>query len=343
MSLVLARIEGRLGHIVLNRPSALNALNSEMVAGVAAALDAWRNDERVACVLLTGAGERGFCAGGDIRAVHGLVSAGKFEEAAAFFRAEYRLDAKIARYPKPIIAIMDGITMGGGIGLGSHARHRVVTERSMLAMPETRIGFFPDVGATFLLSRAEGELGTHAGLTGNRLGAADAIACNLADHLVPSQKCGALREALAAGRAPDEAITGLAAPAGTSQLRAAQNWIDRCYRGDDAGAIVEALRAEGQNESVDSIAGNSPSSIKVTLQALRNARRLGTLEECLDQEFRLTMSIIRDPDFREGVRAAVIDKDRKPKWRAARLEDVSEADVARHFGPVPEGELALAA
>ena len=341
MSDVIAAIEGELGHITLNRPQALNALTRGMVEAVAAALDAWRDDDAVRHILLDGAGERAFCAGGDIRAVQRAASEGDFAEAARFFRAEYALNGQIAKYQKPIVAIMDGITMGGGIGLGAHASHRIVTERSVLAMPEARIGFFTDVGAAWLLSRAPGELGTHAGLTGAHLDAADAIALGLANTFIPSQAVADLAAALATCP-PDDAIARFASPPNVSRIAASRDWIDRCYRGDDAASIVAALKAEGHTETAQIIAENSPSAVKTILRALRNAREFTSLEECLDQDFRLAMNMIREHDFREGVRAAVIDKDRKPRWSPPRLADVDDAAIARYFATPPEGELGLA-
>ncbi|CAN5342341.1 enoyl-CoA hydratase/isomerase family protein [soil metagenome] len=340
MSEVLAAVEGHLGHITLNRPNALNALTLGMVEAVADVLERWRNDDAIRCILLDGAGERAFCAGGDIRAVQAAASAGDYAQAARFFRGEYSLNGMIATYKKPVVAIMDGITMGGGIGLGGHASRRVVTERSVLAMPEARIGFFTDVGATWLFSRAPGELGTHIGLTGARLTGADAIEAGLADSYIPFSMMGALAGCLRAGDAYDS-VQDFAVEPPKNVLEESRSWIDRCYQSDDAAAIVAALRAAGQAETADTIESNSPSSVKTILRALRNARDFDTLEACLDQDFRLAMNMIRTPDFREGVRAAVIDKDRSPRWSPPRLADADNAVIARYFDTPPEGELGL--
>lgn len=349
MSGILTETAGALGRITLNRPGALNALTLDMVREITAALNAWVDDPAVAVVLLDGAGTRGFCAGGDIRALYDAAKAADWAGPEAFFRKEYTLNASIGCYPKPIVAVMDGITMGGGIGLGGHASHRVVTERSSIAMPEARIGFFPDVGGTYLLGTAPGELGTHVALTAGRLDAADAIACGLADVLIPVERLAELPRRLALCRTGDEVaqvLGGLGGVPPESGLAADRPWIDRCYAFDTAEAIFEALSSApepGARKAAEEIAGNSPSSVKITLSALRAARRLGQLAPCLDQEFRVTLSVIRDPDFVEGVRAAVVDKDRSPRWSPASLEAVSEEAVTRHFRPLTHTrELGLA-
>jgi enoyl-CoA hydratase len=333
MSDVLARIEGKAGHITLNRPAALNALTLDMVRAIDQALAAWETDDAVALILMDGAGERGFCAGGDIRALYDAAKAQRLELPEMFFREEYHLNRRIARYAKPIVALMDGVVMGGGIGLGGHSSHRVVTERSVLAMPETRIGFIPDVGGTYLLGTAPGELGTHAALSGGRMDGADAIAVGLADVFVPSAKLDELRRVLIE-EGSASALMRFSEPPPDSKLGAAQSWIDRCYAHDDAEAIVAALDAASEPEAhkaAAEIRGASPSSVKITLQALRRARAYDALEPCLAQEFTLALSILRDPDFVEGVRAAIVDKDRNPAWSPARLEDVTSDQVERHF------------
>ena len=343
---VVARREGTLGHLTLNRPAAYNALTLDMVRMIDAALDTWENDSQVALLLLDGAGERAFCAGGDIRALYEASRAGQRAPLSDFFRQEYRLNARIARYPKPIVAVMHGVTMGGGIGLGAHASHRVVTERSVLAMPEVKIGFAPDVGGTYLLSRAPGEVGLHMALTGGRLGPADALFCGLADVHVPTDRLHDLRIALARCRTGDDAwtcLSRLGTDPASGGLEAARRWIDRCYAFDGVEAILDALSAApepGAKAAAAEIAGNAPTSLKVTLQALRDARGMD-LEDCLDREFRISLSITAQPDFVEGVRAAVVDKDRSPRWQPARLSDVRRRDVLRHFDPVGGDELGL--
>ncbi len=343
---VVARREGALGHITLNRPAAYNALTLGMVRDIDAALDAWERDPQVTVVLIDGAGDRAFCAGGDIRALYEAARAGRYEVLSDFFRREYRLNARLARFGKPIVAVMDGMTMGGGIGLGAHAAHRIVTERSVLAMPEVRIGFAPDVGGTYLLGRAPGEFGTHLALTGGRLDAADALLCGLADVHVATASLHDLRVALARCRDGGDVgacLERLATAPAPGRLAEARAWIDRCYAADSVEEIVDALErapeAEARAAAAD-IAGNAPTSLKVTLQALRDARDL-PLEDCLDREFRVSVSITRRPDFVEGVRAAVVDKDRDPHWRPARLADVGRQDVLRHFRPTDGDDLGL--
>lgn len=340
---VLLHRDGHAAHVVLNRPRAINALTHEMVGIIAAALEEWRGDDAVRTVVLTGAGERGLCAGGDIVALWRDAKEGG-TEAAAFWADEYRLNALIASYPKAYVAIMDGIVLGGGIGLSAHAPQRVVTERSRIGMPETGIGFLPDVGGTYLLSHAPGETGTHLGLTAGSVGAGDAIAIGLADHYVPSERLPALLDALATQDA-DEALAAFEQPAPASPLAAARSWLDTAYAGDDATAIVARLRALGDEEATraaEAIEAKSPTSVRVTLRALREAAGMDRLEPALDLEYRLALRFHASHDFVEGVRAQVVDKDRNPRWSPARLAEVSEADVAAYFAPAGDRELGLA-
>ncbi|WP_256107570.1 3-hydroxyisobutyryl-CoA hydrolase [Streptomyces sp. ODS05-4] len=340
---VLVRTEGRAGYLTLNRPTALNALTHPMVDTLAAALDAWAADPAVETVVLTGAGERGLCAGGDIRAIAASARAGT-EEAAAFWRAEYRLNAAIARYPKPYVAVMDGIVMGGGVGVSGHGSVRIATERSRIAMPETGIGFVPDVGGTHLLGRAPGELGLHLALTGAPVGAADALLCGLADHHVPAAALPALLADLAADPVRDVLARHIR-PAPPGELDAHREWIDPCYAADTVEEIIERLLAHGApaaGQAAATLAARSPTALKVTLAAVRRARRLGPLERVLEQEYRVSLAALRHPDLVEGVRAQVIDKDRQPRWRPATLAEVSEDDVRRSFAPLgPDRELRL--
>ncbi|WP_329199607.1 MULTISPECIES: enoyl-CoA hydratase/isomerase family protein [unclassified Streptomyces] len=342
---VLVHVEGRSGRLVLNRPKALNALSHPMVLRIAQALTAWRDDPAVDTVVVSGAGERGLCAGGDIRAIHEDARTGG-RASADFWRDEYRLNALIARYPKPYVALMDGIVMGGGVGISAHGDVRIVTERSRVAMPETGIGFVPDVGGTYLLSLAPGELGTHLALTGASVGAADAVLCGLADHFVPSERLGALVADLAREPVPDAvaAHVGLA-PAG--ELASQREWIDDCYAADTVEEIVARLLCSGvpaAKEAAVTLAAKSPTALKVTLAALRRARHLGPLERVLEQEYRVSCAALASPDLVEGIRAQVIDKDRSPRWAPADLADVCDEEVARHFAPLGPGrELVLSA
>ncbi|MGW6879562.1 enoyl-CoA hydratase/isomerase family protein [Streptomyces goshikiensis] len=341
---VLVRVEGRAGRLVLNRPKALNALSHAMVLRIEEALTAWREDPAVETVVISGAGERGLCAGGDIRAIYEDARTGG-SASADFWRDEYRLNALIARYPKPYVALMDGIVMGGGVGVSAHGAVRIVTERSRVAMPETGIGFVPDVGGTYLLALAPGELGTHLALTGAPVGAADALLCGLADHFVPSERLGALAADLA--RVPvHDALTPYVGPAPDGELASHREWIDHCYAADTVEEVLARLLASGvpaAKEAAATLAAKSPTALKVTLAALRGARRLGPLERVLEQEYRVSCAALSSPDLVEGIRAQVIDKDRAPRWSPARLAEVTEADTARYFAPLGDhNELALA-
>ncbi|MET9900443.1 enoyl-CoA hydratase/isomerase family protein [Streptomyces sp. NPDC006446] len=341
---VLLHTDGRAAHLTLNRPKALNALNHAMVRRIDQALTAWEHDPAVETVVVTGAGERGLCAGGDIRVVHDDARDGDGSASAAFWRDEYHLNARIARYPKPYVAIMDGIVMGGGVGVSAHCSVRVVTERSRIAMPETGIGFVPDVGGTHLLAHAPGELGTHLALTGSSIGAGDALLCGLADHYVPSTS---LRQFVSdlADRPVREALAGHAQPPPPAELAERREWIDACYAADTVEEIVRRLLEAGDpaaKETAEILLGNSPTAVKVTLAALRRARRLGGLERVLDQEYRVSCAALSSPDLVEGVRAQIIDKDRDPRWSPATLGEVTDADVERFFAPLGERELGLA-
>jgi enoyl-CoA hydratase len=341
---VLLRTDGRAARITLNRPKALNALNHAMVRRIDRALTAWEHDPAVETVVVTGAGERGLCAGGDIRVVHDDARDGDGTASAAFWRDEYRLNARIARYPKPYVAVMDGIVMGGGVGISAHGSVRVVTERSRIAMPETGIGFVPDVGGTHLLALAPGELGTHLALTGASIGAADALLCGLADHYLPSASLPEFVSDLA-GKPVQEALARHARAAPPAGLAERREWIDACYSADTVEEILRRLLAVGDpaaKETAEILLGNSPTALKVTLAALRSARRLGRLERVLDQEFRISCAALSAPDLVEGVRAQIIDKDRAPRWSPATLAEVTDADVERFFASLEEGELGLA-
>ncbi|MGW0614788.1 enoyl-CoA hydratase/isomerase family protein [Streptomyces sp. NPDC002788] len=341
---VLFHTTGRAARITLNRPSALNALTHAMVRRLDEALTAWERDPAVEAVVITGAGERGLCAGGDIRAIHNDARDGDGTASAAFWRDEYRLNARIARYPKPYVAVMDGIVMGGGVGVSAHGSVRVVTERSRVAMPETGIGFVPDVGGTYLLALAPGELGTHLALTGAQTGAADALLCGLADHYVPSASLRDLLGALAE-MPVEEALAGHVRTAPPGVLAAQRDWIDACYAADSVEEIVRRLLAHGDpaaKEAAETLLAKSPTSLKVTLASLRRARRLGPLERVLDQEYRVSCAALATPDLVEGIRAQVVDKDRRPRWSPRTLAEVTDADVERFFTPLGERELGLA-
>ncbi|MFT4051371.1 MAG: enoyl-CoA hydratase/isomerase family protein [Microbacterium sp.] len=328
---VIVRTDGALGHLTLNRPRAINALDLGMIDLLTQALDAWEHEPAVETVLLDGAGERGLCAGGDVRALREQVLAGSLDEAGRFFRAEYALDARIAEYPKPIVVIADGVTMGGGIGLAGHAAVRVVTERSRLAMPETRIGLTPDVGGSWLLAHAPGRAGEYLALTGATMDAADAVYAGFADAMVPSTRLAELRAALrapggAGARAAAEIVLPLAETPGPSALAAARPWIDDAFAAGTLPEIVARLRERPEPEAsatVEALAALSPAALTVTLAAIRAARALPDLRAALAQEFGLVLWFAgTQPDFVEGIRAQLVDKDRDPHWQPATLAEV---------------------
>jgi len=341
---VLITTSGGLGRIVLNRPRAINALNHGMVRQIAAALAEWSGDDTVRAVVITGAGERGLCAGGDIVSIyHDAKDGGTGSR--EFWREEYILNAAIANYGKPYVAIMDGIVMGGGVGVSAHGSVRIVTERSMIGMPETGIGFVPDVGGTYLLARTPGELGTHIALTTARLSAGDAIACGFADHFIPSGRIEQFIDALST-TSVQEALGAFTEPAPASELLAQQDWIDAAYSADTVADIVARLRGSGVPEAekaAEQVRSKSPTACAVTLKSLRRARQAGSLEEVLDDEFRVSVACLRSPDLVEGIRAQVVDKDRNPHWSPATIEEVDPARVDAFFAPLGDLELGLTA
>lgn len=334
--ILLAR-HGRLGLITLNRPKAINALTLNMVRVMTRALEDWAHDDDVANVLIRGAGERGFCAGGDIVAIYHAARSGD-RAPTHFWREEYALNLMISEYSKPIVVVMHGIVMGGGVGVSAHAAHRIVTEGSSVAMPEVSIGFVPDVGGTFLLSRAPGELGTHLALTAGRAGPADCLLLGLADLYVPQDRLSTLTDLRECATHEDvrAVLSALSAPVGPAPLAQDREWIDVAYAAETVEEIFEALAARPEpaaQAALTQIRKHSPTSLKVTLRALRKARAYGRLAPCLDMELIAASACLGGSDFPEGIRAAVIDKDRAPKWAPARLEDVGEAEISRYFAP----------
>lgn len=359
---VLVRAAGGLGRLTLNRPRALNALDLGMIDDLQAALDAWEHDDDVDIVLLDGAGERGLCAGGDVRGLYEQLTAGDAEATGLFFRSEYALNARIAEYPKPIVVLADGITMGGGIGLAGHAAIRVVTERSKLAMPETRIGFTPDVGGTWLLASAAGRLGEYLALTGATMDAADALHVGLADHYVPSASLDGLRDALqtradpppasSADRRRDPRSLGASEPASPTELvlpfsetpepstlAGQRDWIDDAFAADTVAEIVERLRARPEQEAsatADVLGELSPTGLAVTLAAVRRARALPDLRATLAQEYALVLWFATtQPDLVEGIRAQLVDKDRTPRWQPATIGELKPDAAASAFAYQP--------
>ena len=344
---LIVRREGSAGIIRLNRPKAINAMTFEMSIGIDKALDQFTVDPAVALVLLEGAGERGLCAGGDIRGLYESSRAGG-DLGKRFWRQEYIMNARIARFPKPYVAFMDGLVMGGGVGISAHGRHRVVSERTRLAMPEVGLGFFPDVGGTWLLSRSPGEVGTDFGLTGQTMNGPDAIYARFADAVVPSNRLAALRDALVdlrAGVSPADvkaAIDGFATGETSGPVAAIQSQIDRWFAHDRMEDIVAALQRDGSElaqSTLKALNEKSPRGMVVALKLLRLARASSSLEECLVREYRAALEVFASDDFREGVRAAVIDKDRNPRWSPSRIEDVTPEIVAPYFAEIGADEL----
>ncbi|MGX9787459.1 enoyl-CoA hydratase/isomerase family protein [Mycobacterium sp. MMS18-G62] len=331
---VLVTVENGVGLITLNRPKAINSLTHPMVSALSRVLTDWEHDDAIRAVVLSGAGERGLCAGGDIVVIYHSARADG-SEARQFWYDEYLLNAQIGSFGKPYVALMDGIVMGGGVGVSAHGSVRVVTDTTRMAMPEVGIGFIPDVGGTFILSRAPGLLGHHAALTGAQFDGADAIALGFADTFVPHDKLQDFTQTLIADGI-DAAVASYAQEPPPSSLLAQQDWIDHCYAGETMEDIVAALRGDDAgpaNEAANLIASRSPISVSVALEAVRRAAKLDTLEDVLRQEYRTSCGSLRSHDLVEGIRAQVIDKDRNPQWSPASLAAVTTADVEAYFAP----------
>ena len=348
---------GGIATLTINRPQALNALTLANYRQIAPALAAWAEDPAVHALVVRGAGGRAFCAGGDVRAVYeaGRGISGDRELTAVFFAEEYRLIRDIHRFPKPYIAIIDGITMGGGAGVSVNGAYRLATERTLFAMPETAIGLFPDVGATRFLNRCPGQTGRYLGLTGARLKAADALYCGLATHFVAQDEVEPLLSALAATEwrmggevhRVEALLVGFATDPGPAPMAALRPAIDRCFAADSVEAILEALAAEAASDSADAgwagetragLMAKSPTSLKVTLRQLTLGRG-HNVEEALTLEYRLTQHFMAAHDFYEGVRALLIDKDQAPRWQPPSLAAVDGATVAAYFAPLGDREL----
>ena len=338
---ILFERRGAAGLVTLNRPRALNALTHGMVVAMKAKLDEWAEDSAIACVVVCGAGERAFCAGGDIRAVRESGLAGT-SYALDFWHDEYILNAAIKHFPKPYIALIHGVCMGGGIGVSAHGRFRVADESALFAMPETGIGFFPDVGGSYLLSR-RGYLCMYMALTGARLKTPDALFVQLATDFVPAGLTGAILEDLSAGRPVAETIASRAEDAGAAPLAALREDIERCFSLECVEAILEALDATGTGwarETAAVIRTKSPTSLKLAFRELREGKRL-PFDDCMRMEYRMASRILSGHDFYEGVRAVLIDKDNAPSWKPYALGGVSEETIAAYFAPLGEQELGL--
>lgn len=353
MNEILLQRLGGLGIVTLNRPQALNTLSLSMYRRFDPALRDWQEDPTVAAVLVQGAGDRAFCAGGDVVAVYEAraeaSATGGYQ--ADFFREEYQLIRRIYRMQKPYVAVMDGVTMGGGAGVAVNGRFRVATERTQFAMPEVHIGLFPDVGATRFLRSAPGRIGLYLALTGRRLGPADTRACGFATHFVPSERLDELTTAIAAAAVPSEAAAAIertlgrfAADPGEASFPARQAGIDRAFAGDTVEAVAGTLEREKGDwakEAHDAMLRASPLSVKLAFEQWRRGSKDMTIEDALALEYRMTQHVMAGHDFFEGIRALLIDKDRKPRWQHRALADVSEAEVSAYFAPIGERELSF--
>jgi enoyl-CoA hydratase len=342
LSDILFERRGAAGVVTLNRPKALNAVSHAMVLAFHAQLNDWEHDPAITRVVITAAGERAFSAGGDIRALYDLGLAGKHDEALKFWADEYPLNTAIKNYRKPYIALIDGIAMGGGIGVSVHGSHRVAGDRFSFAMPEVSIGFFPDVGATWFLPRMPGEIGTYCTLTGERFGIADSVGAGIATHRIPSARFPDLLAGLAGTVSVDAVLSAFSEPAGEGPILARRAAIDRLFAGDRVEDILDALDREASSTGTDAewagktaalMRTKSPTSLKLALAQVRRGASWD-FETCMRAEFRIVSRIIHGHDFYEGVRAVIVDKDNKPQWQPATLADVSDAEVERHFAPL---------
>jgi enoyl-CoA hydratase len=340
---------GSAGIVTLNRPKALNAITHGMVRALTAQLHDWARDDAVTRVIVTANGDRAFSAGGDIRALYDLITASRQQEALSFFRDEYVLNTAIKRYPKPYVSLIDGIVMGGGVGLSIHGSHRVAGERYAFAMPEVGIGFFPDVGATYALPRLAGEIGTWLALTGERMKAADAVLSGAATHHVKSHRFGDLKEALCGSDPVNAVLADFMESVGPGEVMPRRRVIDRTFSWGSVGEIVGALHRESQNISdhsewsartLQTIRTKSPTSLVLALAQMRYGRT-HSFEACMAAEFRIVSRIVYGPDMVEGVRAVIVDKDNAPHWSPGDIDAVPDDLVARHFAALPADELEL--
>ncbi len=341
MTDIIIRKVRRAGRITLNRPDALNALTWDMALEIEAALDAWTDDNSIDIVLIDATGDKAFCSGGDIAEIYKSGLRGDFDYGLRFWRDEYRMNAKLFHFPKPIVSFLQGFVMGGGVGVGGHTSHRIVCESSKIAMPETAIGLVPDVGGSLLLAQAPGHLGEFLGLTGDRMDAADAIYTGFADYFIAAATWDGLKDALC--DSGDPALVDQAA--GTAPESRMQGWqadIDAVFCGNTLAEIYRAMAGNQAPALVHAsklMARNSPLSMAVTLEMIHRVRKQPTIENALDQEFRFTSRAMEYGDFIEGIRAALIDRDRNPKWQHETWEAVTEADVSRMTAPLGKDAL----
>ncbi|MBM3535445.1 MAG: enoyl-CoA hydratase/isomerase family protein [Alphaproteobacteria bacterium] len=334
-------VEGGIAFVTLARPRALNALTLEMIRAFYARLVPWSKDPAIRALVIEGEGDRAFCAGGDVRAVYDSVKASPSDLNRVFFWEEYKLNRLIHRLGKPYVALVDGITFGGGLGLSVHGTHRIATERTLAGMPETGIGLFPDIGATWFLNRCPGKMGLYLALTGARVRAADALYVGFATHYAPSASLDGLKRDLVAGTDVDAAIRKIAADPGPAPLSEHRAAVDRLFSGNSVEEILTALAADGSDwaqATLKDLRTKSPTSMKVTFEQLRRGAGLA-IEEVLIMEFRMTQTFMAGHDFFEGIRALLVDKDQSPKWQPPTLAEVTPAEVGRYFQPLGANDL----
>ncbi len=343
MSDIDIRTSGRAGRITLRRPKALNALTCDMVLSIEKALDEWRSDDDVDLVIIDAEGKKAFCAGGDIAELYATGKAGDYAYGRRFWADEYRVNAKIAEFPKPFVAFMQGFTMGGGVGVACHGSHRIVGDTSRIAMPECGIGLVPDVGGSLLLAQAPGRSGEYLGATGARMNAADAIYAGFADAYLPEAEWpGLIADLETSGDAEKVARRAVEAPAGA--LAGLQPEIDRGFSGESLADILDALGSMDSDfarDSVRTLKRNSPLSCAVTIEMTRRMRGKTSIRDALELEYRYTFRAMQHGDFLEGVRAQIIDKDRNPHWRHQAIGDLSAEDVSQMLAPLGENSLNL--
>lgn len=340
---IICERSGSAGVVILNRPKALNALTVGMVRGLYQALAAWQDDPAIKCVVVKGAGEKAFCAGGDVRWIRDVSLEGRRDEALGFWYDEYRLNTLIKRYPKPYISLIGGIVMGGGVGVSIHGTHRIAGDNYLFAMPEVGIGFFPDVGASYPLSRLPGNVGAYLTTTGDRLRRADAVYLGIATHAVETARFAELESRLAGGENIDEILPEMIIEAGPSAIADEQGLIEECFAGNSFPAIVKRVRERSANSEfaarvLSAFDGKSPTSMCVSLEQIRRAARLD-FDDVMKMDYRLSTHMSEPgEDFYEGVRAVLVDKDGKPVWNPATLDDISPAKIEAYFAPLGAGD-----
>lgn len=332
---------GKSGHILLDRPQALNAVTLKMVRAIAAALDAWEHDPNIMCVVVEAAGEKAFCAGGDVRKLYEQGKAGEHDAQLSFWREEYILNERIRSYPKPYVALIDGIVMGGGVGISLHGSHRVAGDRFLFAMPEVGIGFFPDVGATYLLPRLPGRVGAYLAMTGARVKAGGAVAVSLVDAFVSSARMAEVAPALAESGDADAVLAKFREPPPPSVLDRERTLLDHCFDAPCPVEMIARLDRDG-GEYARSIAKmlreKCPTSIAIAHRQMRVGGALD-MKEAMRTEFRIVSRVCRGTQFLEGVRSTIIDKDMTPQWSPATLDAISAADIDAYFAPLAADEL----